>query len=186
MIAATKTDETLPVKSGLIDAATLFRAHGAFVARFLTRLGVRQDEIDDLVQDVFLIVHRRGGFEPRTAKATTYLAQIALHTATDRRRLEQRRRTEPNSEGLASVLDPAPGPEERAVFAEDIERAQRAIELIPPERRALFILFELEDEPCPALAEAFDLPLGTVHSRIRVARNEFLENYERLGKERSP
>lgn len=84
------------------------------------------------------------------------------------------------------MLDPTPGPEERAVFAQDIERAQRAIELIPPERRALFILFELEDEPCPALAAAFNIPLGTVHSRIRVARSEFLQNYERLGKERSP
>lgn len=186
MIAATKNDATLEPAGGVIDAATLFRAHGAFVARFLVRLGVPVDEVDDLVQDVFLIVHRKGGFEPRSAKATTYLAQIAVHTATDRRRLHERRRTDPNSEGIADVLDPAPGPEERAVFAQDIARAQRAIELIPPERRALFILFELEDEPCTALATAFDLPLGTVHSRLRVARAEFLENYERLGKERAP
>lgn len=97
MVAATKDDAPVEVEGGVIDAATLFRAHGAFVARFLTRLGVPRDEVDDLVQDVFLIVHRKGGFEPRNAKATTYLAQIAVLTATDRRRLKERRRTEPNS-----------------------------------------------------------------------------------------
>ena len=82
-----------PQKSQVIDAAALFNEHGAFVARFLRILGVRADELDDLVQDVFLIVHRKGGFEPRTAKATTYLAQIALHVARDQRRMRQRRLT---------------------------------------------------------------------------------------------
>ncbi|AKU95104.1 RNA polymerase sigma factor RpoE [Labilithrix luteola] len=174
------------VEQTTVDAASLFRAHGDFVARFLHRLNVPSHEIDDLVQDVFLVVHRRGGFEPGKAKATTYLAKIALLLSVDQRRLQQRRKTDPNSEGLARVLDEAPTPEERALLVEDVERAQRAIDTIPPERRALFILFELEDEPCNALAVAFDIPLRTVHSRLRIARREFFEAYERLGKEESP
>lgn len=169
-----------------VDAASLFRAHGAFVARFLRRLNVPDDELDDLMQEVFLVVHRRGGFEPGRAKPTTYLATIASLVARDRRRLRERRKTDPDTDRLTGVLDGAPDPEQRALLVEDIARAQRALDAIVPERRVLFILFELEDTPCSELAAAFDLPLGTVHSRLRIARREFLDAYARLGKEPTP
>ena len=38
---------------------------------------------------------------------------------------------------------------------------------------ALVILFELEGESCPALADAFDVPVGTVYSRLHAARRAF-------------
>jgi RNA polymerase sigma-70 factor, ECF subfamily len=167
------------------DTAALFRAHAAFVARFLCRLGIRRDEIEDMVQEVFLIVHRRGGFEEREAKATTYLAQIAFLLARDRRRLLERRKTDV-SDDLTEIVDPTISPEDRAALTEKIRLAERALQRLPPELCALFVLFELENESCGALAAAFDLPIGTVHSRLRLARREFINAYNRLKKEKLP
>ena len=44
----------------VISAGVLFRQHAAFVANFLVRLGVDRSEVDDVIQDVFMIAHRRG------------------------------------------------------------------------------------------------------------------------------
>ena len=48
---------------GRIATGALFRAHAGFVAGFLSKMGTKKNDIDDLLQDVFLVAHRRGGFE---------------------------------------------------------------------------------------------------------------------------
>src|ERR1043166_4212655 len=63
------------------NAASLFRAHAAFVASFLFRLGLEPNEIDDAVQEVFLIAHRQGGYQPGPAQPRTWLAAIAIRVA---------------------------------------------------------------------------------------------------------
>src|SRR5258708_29284235 len=51
-----------------IGAEALFRAHASFVAGFLVRLGVRPADLDDLMQEVFVVAHRRGGVSPRAPR----------------------------------------------------------------------------------------------------------------------
>ena len=51
-----------PAKSRHWDAAALFRRYAPFVASFLHKLGASKAELDDLVQEVFMVAHRRGGF----------------------------------------------------------------------------------------------------------------------------
>ncbi len=63
MTAALATNPELCVAQ---NAANLFRAHAAFVASFLFRLGLEPSEIEDAVQEVFLIAHRQGGYHPAT------------------------------------------------------------------------------------------------------------------------
>src|SRR5690348_15373536 len=74
-----------------LDAEALFRQHAPFVARVLYRLGVKPAALDDLVQEVFLLVHRTGGFVPGAAAPTTYLAGIASRLAANHRRKERTR-----------------------------------------------------------------------------------------------
>lgn len=74
-----------------LDGAALFKAHCGFVAGFLCRLGVGQSELDDAVQEVFLVAHRCGGFKIGEAQPTTWLAEIALRVASGQKRSLRRR-----------------------------------------------------------------------------------------------
>src|SRR5260370_41260351 len=78
MTAALATNPELCVAQ---NAANLFRAHAAFVASFLYRLGLEPSEIEDAVQEVFLIAHRQGGYHPGPAQPRTWLAAIAIRVA---------------------------------------------------------------------------------------------------------
>ena len=92
-------------------AEVLFRDHGAFVASFLRRLGAAPEDIDDLVQDVFLVVHRRGGFIPGAAHPRTWLAEIGLRLVSSGRRTSKSRRTAPTApELVARVPATTPSP----------------------------------------------------------------------------
>src|SRR3974390_555032 len=89
-----------------VSAEELFRRHAPFVARFLFRLGVRPDGIEDAVQEVFLVVHRQGGYRPGAAKPTSYAANLAVHAAEAYRRRERARgarEVDPAVENVAST-----------------------------------------------------------------------------------
>jgi RNA polymerase sigma-70 factor (ECF subfamily) len=151
----------------------LYDRHFDFVWRSLRRLGVPDPDLHDAAQDVFLVVHRRlGAFEGRS-KVTTWLFRICLHAARDRRRKAHVRR---------EVLDPSlfehvhDGAEDAAAALEkrdDLELFDTALESMVIEQRAVFTLFELEGMSGDDIAEALEIPLGTVYSRLRLAREAF-------------
>jgi RNA polymerase sigma-70 factor (ECF subfamily) len=170
------------------DAASLFRQHAAFVANFLHRLGAGPTELDDLVQEVFLVAHRRGGFiEDGRARPTTWLAEISIRVASVARRSRRRSREQPDQDTVLDAhsrdIDPARSLENQQA----LDRVQAALDTLDPERRAIFILFELEGESCAAIAAGFDIPVGTVYSRLHKARKQFKDAYTRLHeRERKP
>jgi RNA polymerase sigma-70 factor, ECF subfamily len=168
------------------DAAALFRDHAAFVANFLHRLGVGPGEVDDLVQEVFLVAHRRGGFiEDGRARPTTWLAEISIRVASVARRSRRRSREHPDHEAVADARSREVDPARAAETTEALDRVQSALDSLDAERRAIFILFELEGEPCQAIADAFQIPIGTVYSRLHKARKQFKEAHARIaGRER--
>jgi RNA polymerase sigma-70 factor (ECF subfamily) len=163
-----------PMKT--LDGGDLFRAHAAFVANFLVRLGVLHQELDDAVQEVFLIAHRRGGYVEGPARPTTWLAEIALRVASGVRR--DRRRRLPDGPG--EERDAGTTPFEALAAAEALGHVQRALDALPLEHRAVFILFEIEGESCASIARGLDIPIGTVYSRLHTARRDFQRAYDRL------
>lgn len=163
-----------------LDAQTLFRAHAGFVASFLLHLGTPRSEVDDLVQEVFLVAHRKGGYVPGAGLPRTWLAAIGLRLASNHRRARGRRREEADPaalEGAAAHGDPAMAADVRRSLA----RVQRALERLDLPHRAVFVLFELEGESCEHIAQALEVPVGTVYSRLHTARRKFLEVYAQLG-----
>src|SRR5262245_66088 len=74
-----------------LGAEELFVQYAPFVAKFLARLGVAHQDIPDAVQEVFLVVHAQGGYTPRSARPTTWLASIAVHIAQSARRANRKR-----------------------------------------------------------------------------------------------
>lgn len=162
-----------------LDAGSLYREHADFVRRFLMRYAIAAEDLPDLVQEVFLVAHNKGGFERRNAKPTTWLATIAHHVALRHRRTAARRHKrealDPTAIDDASAERPSPSDSVR--IREQLKRVRRALKTLPGTRRAVFVMFELQGHSCVEIAEALRIPVGTVYSRLHGARSEFEQAY---------
>ena len=156
-----------------VSTEELFRAHAPFVARLLTRLGVWSAELDDAVQEVFLVVHRNGGYKPGPATPTGYLASVAVRAASTHRRRGRKTRARQSDlvpdEVTSAGLDPARSLEVRQSLAE----LQDALDELDPDMRATLVLAELEGESCPSIAASMQIAVGTVYWRLHRARKSF-------------
>lgn len=158
------------------SAEALFVAHARFVATFAHRLGVPSRDIEDVVQETFLVAHRRGGFSPETAKPTTWLAAITIRVWATLRRTRRRR-----PEGaLASGEESLPSKDDVfsvTVARQSLERLNAALADLDEESRGLFVLFELEGASCEEIGRALGLPVGTVYSRLHHIRKGLRRHY---------
>ena len=164
-----------------LDSAELFRRHGPFVAKFILRMGVPRADLDDMMQEVFLIAHRNGGYEPGPAKPTTYLANIAYRIVYTERRKRKVRSFVESNEDKVSAAGGKGDPEHTAQHNQHMGRLQNALESLDEDKRAVFVLFELEGLSSPEIAALSELPLGTVASRLRRARALFRERCRQHG-----
>jgi RNA polymerase sigma-70 factor, ECF subfamily len=154
------------------DFETVYEEHFAFVWRTVRRLGVPERSVDDAVQDVFVVVHRRlRSFEGRSS-VRTWLYGIARRVAHDhRRRVGRKERGEALPDGLA---DPAaPSPDREVARLEAARLLYSILEGLDDEKREVFVLAELEQMTVPEIAEATGVNLNTVYSRLRAARQAF-------------
>lgn len=148
-----------------------------FVWRSARRLGVAEAAVDDVVQEVFLVVHRRlPEFEGRSS-VKTWVFAIVLRVVSDWRRTQRRKG------GLASLEQIAPEgdiadergtcPASALEQAEAVRLLHRLLDELDDDKRTVFVLAELEQTTAPEIAEALSIPLNTVYSRLRAARIEF-------------
>ena len=140
-----------------MGAGELYRAHARFVASFLLRLGAPPDEMQDLTQEVFLVAHRRGGFTPGAAKATTWLGEIAVRVWSNRKRTARRRPAQPAGDLAQEVAGHFLDPEASASERESLARVQRCLETLDLDHRAVFVLYELEGAKCADIAAALEV-----------------------------
>lgn len=160
-----------------LGAEELFRRHAPDVARLLRRLGVRGPAVEDLVQQVFLVVHRKGGFEQGAAKPMTWLRAIAVRVAADHRKGERRSPIDADEIAVEETASAAANPEEAIVSHEDREGLAGALAVLSFAHRVVFVLFELEHESFETIARILGIPTGTVGSRLTAARERVLEHY---------
>jgi len=180
-----KANEGRDQTASAIGADALFRAHATFVAAFVTRLGATKAEVDDLVQETFIVAHTKGGYQPGPALPRTWLAAIALRVTRARQRSTARRREDAGVSAFDSMTAAGKDPGEALEIAESLGRVQRALDTLDLEHRAAFILYEIEGESCQAIADALEVPVGTVYSRLHTARRRFLEAHEGDGPDAS-
>jgi RNA polymerase sigma-70 factor, ECF subfamily len=152
---------------GMVDA--YFDA--VYVA--LRRLGVPAAEVDDCAQQVFVVASGKlGVIEPGREKA--FLMGTAVHVASHAKRSQRRRREVPEGDDAANArADGGPRPDEIVE-----QRRMRAVlddvlGAMPEELRTVLVLFELEELTMQEISGALDLPMGTVASRLRRARELF-------------
>jgi RNA polymerase sigma-70 factor, ECF subfamily len=160
-----------------LTAQALYEEHFEFVWRSLRRLGVSPSRMDDAVQDVFLVVHRKvGDFEQRSS-VKTWLFGIVLRVAHDYHRSHKRKEKavhdEPRPDPDSLVDESMPGPLELAEQADAIRLLDELLSHVTSEKREVFLLAELEQMTAPEISEALGIQLTTVYSRLRAARIEF-------------
>lgn len=160
------------------DLDELYTAHFDFVWRSLRRLGVAEASLDDATQDVFIVVYRRlTDYEPRWS-ARSWLFAIARRVASDYRRRVRRKG------GLAPLHDSIPAPQQNDPFDGAVRgQASRIVgeflDTLDEDRRAVFILSELEGMNAREIGEALDANQSTVYSRLGSARKALVRFVER-------
>jgi RNA polymerase sigma-70 factor (ECF subfamily) len=164
-----------------MDFQRLYEEHFPFVWKSLRRLGVREVDAADAAQEVFLVAYRKlDEFEGRS-RMTTWLFGICLRVARDRgRRAHHRREVFEDDEGWIERAEGASDVAEEAERREAAVLLERILDGLDFEQRAVFSLFELEGLAGEEIAELLQLPLGTVYSRLRLARESFQRAVARL------
>ena len=149
-----------------------------YVWASLRRLGVHERDLEDLAQDVFVQVHRRLADYDPSRPIRPWLFAFAFRCASDWRRLARHRVELLGLEVDAAAL--SPGADDALARRQDVDLVLRALDGIEIERRAVFILHELDGCPMKDIACSLGIPLFTGYSRLRVAREEFTAAVRRL------
>jgi RNA polymerase sigma-70 factor (ECF subfamily) len=154
----------------------MYDAHFDFVWRNLRRLGVPVAETDDKAQEVFVVAYRRfDDFVDRGFGLRAWLFQITLRVASDARRHRRRHPEDPDG-GAALESHSVDAPQAVALGRkEELSRLDAALGTIDVGRRAVLVLHEIEEMTAPEIARALEIPLNTVYSRLRVAREELAQ-----------
>jgi RNA polymerase sigma-70 factor, ECF subfamily len=148
-------------------------AHLEAVWHTLRRLGVPDDSADDAAQQVFLVASQKLD-QIQVGRERPYLLGIALKVASIARRTAQRRREVLMDDLDAGALPPREQellPDEALDEKRGLARLETVLARMPAEMREAFVLFELEELSAPEVAEVLAIPVGTVASRVRRARD---------------
>jgi RNA polymerase sigma-70 factor (ECF subfamily) len=178
-VASRKVPDALPAE-GTIDLRGLFTMHGPYVWNSLRRLGVAEPDLEDLTHDVFLQVQRHLGDYDRARPVRPWLFGFAFRIASQYRRRAHRRHERPGLDGAKGAVDPGALPDERLAAEQDRRLVLEALEAIDLDRRAVFVLYEIDGVPMDEIARSLGIPVNTAYSRLRVARAEFATAVKRL------
>lgn len=151
----------------------LFDEHSPFVWRVLARAGVRDADLQDALQETFVVVSQKLDSLDEHVRPTTWLYGIAVRVAANQRRKVRRKREELTAEaGDGPTERPSDNPEVGASRREARAELAALLDALSDDQRLVLELFELEDLSCPEIAERVGAPLGTVYTRLRTARLE--------------
>jgi RNA polymerase sigma-70 factor (ECF subfamily) len=162
----------------VIAFRTVFEAESAFVWNLLRRFGVPPRDLEDVTHDVFMTVYRRFDDYDRARPVRPWLFGIAYRVAARYRELARNQR---------EVLDEPPEPpddapraDEQLIAREARETLDKILDTLDLDRRAVFVLHDIEGCTMPDIAAALAVPLNTAYSRLRLAREQVKTALHRL------
>lgn len=151
------------------DLDAVYRAHADFVHRIAGQLGVPGSQVEDVMHDVFLVVHRRlPEYDGRSMRSWLYgiTRRVVMHQQRGDARRERR-------VAVVAVPSVAPDPERDVAAAQIIAQVERFLDSLEAEQRIVFVLADIEGTPIPEIATALGVNLNTIYSRLRLARRRF-------------
>ncbi len=154
-----------------LDGRELYRAELGYVWSTLRRLGTSPSDLEDLTHETFLVALQRLAQFDGARAVRPWLFGIAFRVWVGRRR-------KGNREELGDAPDaesPAASPEAQLQRAQERHMVDEALAVLEPDRRAVFIMHDVDGHSAPDIARELDVPLNTVYSRLRLAREQLVK-----------
>jgi RNA polymerase sigma-70 factor, ECF subfamily len=172
------TEPVQPRSAGLCDFRAHFEQDAPFVRRILRSRGIPRADIEDLLQDIFVVIHRRLPEYDYRSPFRSWIYGICLRTISTYRRSAMRRRLR------AQRLDPTEeyeglvcrNPEREIDLRRACLRLEALLFRLDEDKRRVFVLFEIEGLSMTEVAEAVGCPLQTAYSRLHAARKAMRSN----------
>jgi RNA polymerase sigma-70 factor (ECF subfamily) len=156
------------------DASSLRAIYDRYhdpVWRTLACLGVPDHAIEDAVQEVFIVVHRRLEDSAQYGSLKAWIYAIARRVAWHTHRGAARAQRKLAAVEVARTDDITPEVHAQCLQARAI--LLRILDAMPHEQRIVFVLAEIEGLSAPEIAQSVEVALNTVYSRLRLARARF-------------
>ena len=150
------------------------RSHGRFLYNVAYRLTGNHDDAQDLVQEVLLRV-QRGLATYRPGSLEGWLSRITTNAFLDDVRRKKRRPADALPDEPDVVLPGTPSAEEALAASGLPDHIQAALLTLPDEYRAAVVLCDVVGFEYREIADALDVPVGTVRSRIHRGRAQLRE-----------
>ena len=163
-----------------LGLADVYAAHFKYVWRCLRSLGVPDPAIDDAVQEVFLVVQRKLAAFDGACDTKTWLYAIVLrisrrYRAQAARDAQRFAAHEPNSDDGSQASSVSADLRNEVEKNERLALAQRALAELDDAKREVFVFACIEGMSAPEIADLVGVPLNTVYSRLRAARQAFAD-----------
>lgn len=152
----------------------VYREYFDFVWSCTRRLGIEPAAMDDVVQEIFIVIHSKLHTLERPEALRSWVYGIVRRTVSTHRRAGRARAAAGITIGVdIEVESLAPTPFEQTEKNAELELLSRMLATLDEPKREVFALVELEELTVPEAAEALEIPLNTAYSRLRAARQAF-------------
>jgi RNA polymerase sigma-70 factor, ECF subfamily len=171
------SDERRPADGEIPTFRQIYLDHATGAWRALRRLGVREADVEDACQDVFVVVHEKLAQFDHARPPRPWVLGICVKVAAKyRRRAHVQRET--MTDAPFAITEPL---QPRALEARQArELLEHMLARLTGEQREVFVLFELQELPMTEVAAIVEVPLQTAYSRLHAARKRVDAQIERL------
>lgn len=166
----------------LTELKTLYDDMAQPLRRALSRLAWHGADVDDLLQEVFIVALKRPDQLLTATSPKAWLYGVAVRVAAAAR-TRHRVRSFLGLESADHIADDKQSPFDDVTTREAKAKVHRALGTLSSKRRDALVLFELEGLTGPEIAEALGIPLKTVWTRLHHARKDFEQRLIQEGRE---
>lgn len=167
-----------PLGEVALDFDAVYAEHFAFVWRNLRRLGVADSSLRDAAQEVFLVVHRRGGNFELRGTIRSWIYSILRRVAAAHHRKSQRLMVEQFAPLDDLVDETMANPERHAERGQELSQLLALLALLDDDKRDALLLVDLEGMSAPEACLALDVNINTLYARLRAARQQMRRHFE--------
>lgn len=161
---------------------TIFESEYGYVRNSVVRLGIRQADVPDVVHDVFLLVHKKLPEFDAMRPLRPWLFGIAYRVALGvKRKHGYKLEHASEDEVIHRHASEAASPEQSMNDHQCRDALARAMDQLDDDKRAVFVLHDLDGTAMPVVAETLEVPLNTAYSRLRLAREALRSSLTRAG-----